>query len=1380
MSGRRLTVLVAVVIVGTLGVSGSAGSALPPAPPDPTCSPGPADCSAWHTAQTVTVTWALPPPGVVQTNGCTTSEITIDTAGAPVSCTWSNSEGARTTSVNVRRDATAPAVTASPSRGPDSNGWYNHGLTVAFSGSDGTSGLAGCTAPRSYAGPDTGSVTITGSCSDVAGNTNGASFPLKYDATAPSASGSVSRGPDQNGWYNQGVTVAFSGSDGLSGPVACTGGRNYTGPDSASVTVNGSCSDQAGNPSGASVSFKYDATAPSASGSPSRGPDSNGWYNHGLTIDFAGGDGVSGLAGCTGDRSYTGPDSGSVTITGSCSDVAGNTNGASFTFKYDATAPSASGSVSRGPDQNGWYNQGVTVAFSGSDGLSGPVACTGGRNYTGPDSASVTVNGSCSDQAGNPSGASVSFKYDATPPDVEARPSRAPDSNGWYNHALTIDFVGAGGPSGLAGCTAPRSYAGPDTGSVTITGSCSDVAGNTNGASFTFKYDATAPSASGSASRGPDQNGWYNHGVTINFSGSDGLSGPVACTGGRNYTGPDSASVTINGSCSDQAGNPSGASFTFKYDATAPSASGSVSRGPDQNGWYNQGVTVAFSGSDGLSGPVACTGGRNYTGPDSASVTVNGSCSDQAGNPSGASVSFKYDATAPSASGSASRGPDSNGWYNQGVAINFSGSDGVSGPVACTGGRNYTGPDSGSVTINGSCSDQAGNPSGASVSFKYDATGPAVNASPSRGPDSNGWYNHGLTVGFSGSDGLSGVAGCSAPRSYAGPDTASGTINGSCSDVAGNTNGVSFPLKYDETAPSASGSASRGPDSNGWYNQGVAINFSGSDALSGPVACTGGRNYTGPDSASVTINGSCSDQAGNPNGASVSFKYDATGPAVTASPSRGPDSNGWYNHGLTVGFSGSDGLSGLAACTAPQSYAGPDTASGTVNGSCTDVAGNTNGVSFPLKYDATAPSASGSPSRGPDSNGWYNHDLTINFVGDGPSGVACTGGRNYTGPDSASVTINGSCTDQAGNTGSASFTFRYDATAPSADARLTREPDSNGWYNQGLTIDFSGGDGLSGLAACAADRNYTGPDSASVTITGSCSDQAGNPSGASVSFKYDATPPDVEARPDRKPNAKGWYKSEVRVSFVGTDAISGVESCAPATTYDGPDAKNAAVSGTCRDRAANVSGEARFQLKYDTTEPELTHLRRGKLRGRGILLRWASDDASTFVVVRRPGREGARPSTVYTGREHSLVDREVTAGVKYRYTVTASDEAGNSAAKDLVVRSESSTRVTSAARPTLTRPAQGMRVSAPPLLDWEAVPKATYYNVQLFRDGKKVLTAWPAATSLRLERSWRFGGQVQRLEPGRYRWYVWPGFGKRAAGKYGKLLGSRTFVVTRG
>ncbi len=957
------------------------------------------------------------------------------------------------------------------------------------------------------------------------------------------------------------------------------------------------------------------------------------------------------------------------------------------------------------------------------------------------------------------------------------------DCTEWHTANVTATWPTA--PPGVTPLGCESETITTDTDGFLVSCSWWTQSGGTTSREVPVRRDATAPSVTASPSRAPDSNGWFNHGLGIDFAGSDGTSGLAGCTGDRNYTGPDSGSVTITGSCTDVAGNTRGASLTLKYDATAPSASGSASRGPDSNGWYNHGVGVAFSGSDGLSGPVACTGGRNYTGPDSGSVTINGSCTDQAGNPAGAAVSFKYDATAPSASGSASRGPDSNGWYNHGLSVAFAGSDGLSGPVACTGGRNYTGPDSASVTVNGSCTDQAGNPAGASVSFKYDATDPSAGGSPSRAPDSNGWFNHGLGIDFAGSDGTSGLAGCTGDRNYSGPDSGSVTIPGSCTDFAGNTRGASLTLKYDATAPSASGSASRGPDSNGWYNHGVGVAFAGSDGLSGPVACTGGRNYTGPDSASVTVNGSCTDQAGNPAGAAVSFKYDATAPSASGSASRGPDSNGWYNHGLSVAFAGSDGLSGPVACTGGRSYTGPDSASVTVSGSCTDQAGNPAGASVSFKYDATAPDVEGRPSRAPDSNGWYNHGLTIDFVdADGLSSPAgCIGGRSYAGPDSASVTIDGSCTDVAGNIGSAPFTFRYDATPPSAAARLTREPDSNGWYNHGLTIDVSGDDGLSGLAGCTADRDYTGPDSGAVTINGNCTDVAGNPSGASVSFKYDSTPPDVEARPDRKPNAKGWYNREVHVTFVGTDAASGVESCTPAATYDGPDAKQAAVSGTCRDRAANVSGQARFQLKYDTTEPELTRLRHAKLRGRDILVRWASDDASTFVVVRRPGREGARSSLLYTGSGHRLVDREVTAGVKYRYTVTAADEAGNSTAKVLVVRSESKAkrkRSTAAARPTLTQPAQGARVSAPPLLDWEAVPEATYYNVQLFRDGKKVLTAWPAATSLRLERSWRFGGQTQRLEPGRYRWYVWPGFGKRAASTYGKVLGSRTFVVTRG
>src|SRR4249919_26848 len=125
-----VVLLALALALASLTLVGSAGSA---PPPQATCSPGPADCFAWHTSN-VTVKW--------DTASCASVTITSDTAGTPVSC--SASDGSVTTTVNVRRDASPPSVSASPSRGPDANGWYNHGLDVAFSGGDGVSGISSC------------------------------------------------------------------------------------------------------------------------------------------------------------------------------------------------------------------------------------------------------------------------------------------------------------------------------------------------------------------------------------------------------------------------------------------------------------------------------------------------------------------------------------------------------------------------------------------------------------------------------------------------------------------------------------------------------------------------------------------------------------------------------------------------------------------------------------------------------------------------------------------------------------------------------------------------------------------------------------------------------------------------------------------------------------------------------------------------------------------------------------------------------------------------------------------------------------------------------------------------------------------------------------
>ena len=79
-----------------------------------------------------------------------------------------------------------------------------------------------------------------------------------------------------------------------------------------------------------------------------------------------------------------------------------------------------------------------------------------------------------------------------------------------------------------------------------------------------------------------------------------------------------------------------------------------------------------------------------------------------------------------------------------------------------------------------------------------------------------------------------------------------------------------------------------------------------------------------------------------------------------------------------------------------------------------------------------------------------------------------------------------------------------------------------------------------------------------------------------------------------------------------------------------------------------------------------------------------------------------------------------------------------------------------------------------PRLSWTPVSGASYYNVQLVRGGT-IFSAWPLRTSMKLPRSWVYHGRRFHLHRGVYRWYVWPGFGKLSANRYGRLIGKSSF-----
>jgi hypothetical protein len=170
-----------------------------------------------------------------------------DTAGTTQTC-WATSPGGTTTAVTgqLKIDATPPTgVTATFSRGPDYNGWYNHPVTISWNGADATSGIAGCSSVT-YDGPDNGAATVDGGCTDMAGNTADSTASLAYDPTPPALSEVTEQSTptaDDLGWSStsasdrvvvqravrgsKGLTTVFDGSAGQFSDSTIRDGAQY-------------------------------------------------------------------------------------------------------------------------------------------------------------------------------------------------------------------------------------------------------------------------------------------------------------------------------------------------------------------------------------------------------------------------------------------------------------------------------------------------------------------------------------------------------------------------------------------------------------------------------------------------------------------------------------------------------------------------------------------------------------------------------------------------------------------------------------------------------------------------------------------------------------------------------------------------------------------------------------------------------------------------------------------------------------------------------------------------------------------------------------------------------------------------------------------------
>lgn len=180
--------------------------------------------SGWYVGP-VSVTWSVEDPDsqVVSTTGCEPMLVSEDTTGELLVCTATSEGGSGEESVTIRKDETPPEATATANPPANVNGWNRTNVTVLFSGTDATSGLATCD-PQIVLSTDGVDQSATGACQDIAGNQSApvSATGIDIDKTAPTVS-TVSPVNGQRYLINSLVVANYSCADALSGVVSCVG-----------------------------------------------------------------------------------------------------------------------------------------------------------------------------------------------------------------------------------------------------------------------------------------------------------------------------------------------------------------------------------------------------------------------------------------------------------------------------------------------------------------------------------------------------------------------------------------------------------------------------------------------------------------------------------------------------------------------------------------------------------------------------------------------------------------------------------------------------------------------------------------------------------------------------------------------------------------------------------------------------------------------------------------------------------------------------------------------------------------------------------------------------------------------------------------------------
>jgi hypothetical protein len=329
-----------------------------------------------------------------------------------------------------------------------------------------------------------------------------------------------------------------------------------------------------------------------------------------------------------------------------------------------------------------------------------------------------------------------------------------------------------------------------------------------------------------------------------------------------------------------------------------------------------------------------------------------------------------------------------------------------------------------------------------------------------------------------------------------------------------------------------------------------------------------------------------------------------------------------------------------------------------------------------------------------------------------------------------------------------------DTTAPLITLHISGALGLNGWRVADTTVAWQFQDPESGIKeTTGCDVRTISQETVGTDVTCRVTNKAGITVAQTVTVKLDKLPPRVRPRPTRPADANGWFNHRVAFTAGAADTASGIASCTRISPYGGPNDASVTVRARCTDRAGH-SASGRRTFRYDETPPGGMRGVRGRPPDR---YGWyASDLRVRFSASDGLSGMAGCSSPVYRGPDSSR------AGVRG----WCRDRAGNTSYRTVRFRFSK----------PLLHPQAGARLSTPPLLDWVDVPGALGYNAQLWRDGRKILSRWPHASRLDLDRVWSYAGKRRALLRGEtYVWFVWPRF----ASGYGAMVGRSAFTFVR-